>query len=256
MFIKYIMNRMDNSLLKSLLVVPICIAAFVAAISYDPAVYTRLPQNEKIIAITFDDHYEVNVKKYGADKILNILKANGVKSTFFLTGAFLKKKPKLVKRILEDGHEIGNHTWSHTWVPAKKESEKRLVGELLKTKNYFLSHFGNSYTDLWRAPHGLVNKTTIGWAKKNNFRHIGWSHATEDWVSDTTSGDYISSVNMLKQFKNLVDSPAGNGAIILCHLETRRDKGNLAEILQEMINYARMKGFTLVKVTDHYKQGK
>ena len=238
---------------RSLILPALIFVAVFPATSFNRlASFSRLPVTEKIIALTFDDHFDKHITKYGAEKILDTLKLNNLRCTFFLTGELLKIKPDLVRRIIADGHEIGNHTWTHAWVRAENDSEKRLLRELKITQEYFFQNFTGPYTHFWRAPHGHVNEKTMHWAHKIGLKHIGWTYDMYDWDANPKSKTYRPVKTMLKIFRRLIDSNSGQGAIILLHLESARKTENVAEILQEMIDYVKLRGYTFAKISDYF----
>ena len=166
--------------------------------SGDQLVYYRCQNEEKKIALTFDDgpHY-----KYTAE-ILDILKEYEIKATFFVVGELAERYPELIEREIREGHELGNHTNSH---PKLTElSLAGLIGEIKETETILASH---QYSPkLFRPPEGRFGKEVEETAEALGYRIILWSVDTRDWAH--TPADKIVK-NVMQNTKS--------GSIILCH---------------------------------------
>ncbi len=162
-------------------------------------VYSCVGTDEKIIALTFDDGPH---PKY-TDEILDVLGKYNVKATFFVIGKNAESYPKKLKRIADEGHEIGNHTYSH--VTAGKSSKESFSLELEKTHGIIKKITGKD-TVLFRPPTGYCNTTAVKVAAEMNYKIIVWTVDTKDWMH--TGRDSI--------VKN-VKSYATGGCIILFH---------------------------------------
>ena len=151
------------------------------------------------IALTFDDgpHY-----KYTAE-ILDILAEYDVKATFFVVGMLAERYPELILRELAEGHEIGNHTWSHPKLG--NISESTLSNELLKTERV-LNEIADYRPKLFRPPEGNTSKIVESVAEKNDYSIVIWSVDTLDWAHTPTD----------KIVKTVLDKTK-SGSIILCH---------------------------------------
>jgi hypothetical protein len=143
--------------------------------------FLRGPANRKEIALTFDGGSIDNA----AAEILDILKEKGVKSTFFLTGEFIRRYPSTVRRIAADGHEVGNHTWSHPHLTTFAENGRQntragitaqsIETELSKTASLFRMATGQEMVSLWRAPFGEYNGEILRWAAQAGYMHVRWT---------------------------------------------------------------------------------
>ncbi|NIR51800.1 polysaccharide deacetylase family protein [candidate division KSB1 bacterium] len=226
----------------------------------------RGDRTEPKIAITFDGGYMANASA----EILDILKESNVKCTLFLTGLFIQNHPDMVRRMVEEGHEIGNHTWSHPHLTTFVENGEHLTREtvtrqflqkeLNDTVDAFVACTGTKMAPFWRAPFGEHNLEIREWAAELGYRHIGWTVGdgwdnhmdTMDWVADTTSSAYYNSdeiVEKVLNFGNGSDFEA-NGAIVIMHLGTLRDKDLPHKKLPKMINGLNEKGYELVSVSE------
>ena len=222
--------------------------------------------SEPSVALTFDGGSLAN----NAQKILDILKQKQVTSTMFLTGVFIQNYPDTVRRIVSDGHETGNHTFSHGHLTSFADNSRhetlREVNfsdfsyELFKTDSLFLNTTGVPMKKYWRAPYGEVNKELREWAASRGYRHISWTRSrlsgrtmdSLDWVSDESSTLYKSAAEIRKALLNFAieESNGANGAIILMHLGSTRKTDDLYESLPDIIDGFREMGYSFATVTD------
>ncbi|MDH3975746.1 MAG: polysaccharide deacetylase family protein [Deltaproteobacteria bacterium] len=231
----------------------------------------RRPQNirkvamaGKKISITFDG----GSSDSSAETILHVLSAKQIKTTFFLTGKFLKRYPDLVKRIVEEGHEIGNHTYSHPHLTTYSKNRRnetsqginfeRLKDELEKTDRLYYELTGKRMAPFWRAPYGEINDEILNWASRVGYQHIAWtvdykagkSMDSLDWVSDKSSSLYFSAEEIKERLLSFADDRGrAKGGIILMHLGTERKEDAAHEKLAEIIDNFAIKGYKLVPVS-------
>jgi len=234
--------------------------------------FSRGDTRIKWLALTFDGGAHLE----GADEILDTLKNRKINATFFLTGRFIKKNPALINRILDEGHEIGNHTYSqprlttyadngkHQLLP--KITQAYLKRELQKTNDVFKHITGKGMIPFWRAPYGEHNRILRGWGQLSGWQHIGWTQGstwratmdTNDWVADSTHSGYFSASEIKRkviQFGSHT-SIGPNGAIILMHLGTLRKKDQAFRVLGEIIDFYLSKNFKWVKVSHMFSETK
>lgn len=217
------------------------------------------------LALTFDGGSDAGQ----SERILDELERRGVKATFFLTGEFITLNPRTVRRIAQDGHEVGNHTWSHphltTWNRNHRHETLQgmdrafLQGELAQTATAYETLTGRSMTPLWRAPFGEVNDDLLRWGEDAGWCHVGWtrddrggSHSLDslDWVSERSSPNYLSSLQITKRILSFGGGGDRlNGGIVLMHLSTRREDPGVAR-LGGLIDALRRDGYRLVTVTE------
>ena len=219
--------------------------------SIDQGVSTR-PR----ISLTFDGGSTEN----GAREILNILSEKGIKTTLFLTGQFIERYPSLVLGMMEDGHEIANHTYNHPHLTTYTENRVHITApdvnrrfvqqQLLKTDSLFHLLTGKRMAPFWRAPYGEFNQQILDWAAEIGYQHIRWTRGfdTFDWVEDSLSTLYRTPQQVLESI--LSREPAElNGAIVLMHLGTHRNDAPLYTILPRLIDEIKKRGITPVSVT-------
>jgi peptidoglycan/xylan/chitin deacetylase (PgdA/CDA1 family) len=218
------------------------------------------------IALTFDGGAEENAT---AD-ILNFLAEKDIQCTMFLTGAYIDRNKYLVRRMVEDGHEVANHTWNHPHLTTyeinrrhstRPEVNRELVqSELTRTAQLFERITGQKMAPLWRAPYGEHNLQIRQWAAEIGFRHVGWTIGygngetmdTQDWVADTTASNYHSSQEILENILSFgeANSLNANGCIALMHLGTNRTSDQAHKIIPTLIDSLHARGYELVTASE------
>jgi peptidoglycan/xylan/chitin deacetylase (PgdA/CDA1 family) len=219
--------------------------------------FTRGNPSDSRLLLSFDGGSEASA----AASILDILEREGVRTTLFLTGEFIRNHPDLVHRILARGHEIGNHTEHHrhltTWESNRRHDTRPdvdrtvLLGELAGARQALLQLAGVDMAPFWRAPYGEVNGEILRWAADAGYLHVGWSPGLDslDWVSDRASRRYRSPQEFLSVLaRKARGEPHGlNGTITLMHLHSNRPWADRFDRhLGETIRWLRAAGYDLV----------
>ncbi len=216
--------------------------------------------DSKNLAITFDGGSDDTY----SHEILRILKNQNIKSTFFLTGRFIEKHPDLVREMVSDGHEIGNHTYNHPHLTSYSENLQHYLAagitrdflhrQLLMTDSIFYRVTGIHMVPYWRAPFGEYNNEILTWAAEAGFLHIHWTghFDTHDWVTDENSELYKTPSEIYDSIMQAEKhTPNGlNGVIMLMHLDSNREEGHAFEILPRLIETMRIKGYGIGNVTE------
>jgi peptidoglycan-N-acetylglucosamine deacetylase len=166
---------------------------------YHKPVFYKGPANKKRVALTFDDGPD----EVYTPKILDILNEKKIQATFFVIGQQVSEAPEIVKRIMNEGHEIGNHSWSHPNFMELTASE--LIKEI-KSAETEINSLTGKFTSILRPPYGFVTKSDIQIINDLGYKVIMWSVDTLDWTG-LTDAEIISIVN-----RDLTE-----GAIILQH---------------------------------------
>lgn len=183
---------------------------------------------EKKVAFTMNCAWNAD----DIDKILETLKNNDVKITFFMVGEWVDKYPEAVKKIAEAGHEIGTHSNTHPHVN-KLSAEKNL--EEIKLSVNKIEKITKQKVALYRAPYGEYNDIVIKTAKDNGYFPIQWSADTLDYKGITG-----------EEMWNNIKAKIKNGTIILSHNGTE----HTADSLDKLIKNIKTQGYNLVKVSD------
>jgi len=217
------------------------------------------------ISVTFDG----GIGAGQAREILDILKKRNIKTTIFLSGNFIRLHPEITKRIVREGHEVGNHTTTHphltqleingTQKTLPNVTREFLIRELNIAEKRFFEVTGRHMSPLWRAPYGEVNAKLRAWAFSAGYLHIGWTYDGRkhrsldslDWVDDRSSHLYHNAKEIKKRILSFGDNGGHlGGGIVLMHLGTDRGPERASSILGEMLDALLKQGLSVVKVSD------
>lgn len=146
------------------------------------AVWQMPPSDGKVVYITMDEGYE-----YGNNttRILDIAKQKGVKLTFFLTGHYIDSQPALVLRMVQEGHQLANHTDRHLVQPdAVAQSVATLQNDIINVNTKFKNLTGQDLAKYMRPPTGTWSERTLAVSRDLGYKTIFWSFAYRDWLVD------------------------------------------------------------------------
>lgn len=174
--------------------------------------------SEKVIYLTFDCGYENG----NTEPILDALKKHHVTAAFFVVGHFLETAPDLVKRMVEEGHIVGNHTYHHPDMSSISDLEA-FQKELDDVAESFCEITGTTLSPYYRPPQGKANAANIKMAQDLGYNTIFWSLAYVDWDTENQPSHDAA-------FEKLT-SRIHPGAVVLLH-NTSRTNG---EILDELL---------------------
>lgn len=163
--------------------------------------------------------------------LLQTLQKQNIKVTFFLEGRFAKKHPKLVEMIAEQGHEIGNHSYSHPQFSKLGESE--MHDEIKKTNEIIQTITGKTPT-LFGPPSGDYNEATLQKVREFSMDTVMWSLDTVDWKNPNPVAMKLKIVNQIHP-----------GAIVLMH-----PTKPTADIFEEMMIEIKQKGFAIIPISE------
>lgn len=189
--------------------------------------YYAADTEEKTLYLTFDAGYE---NGYTA-QILDVLKKHNAKAAFFLVGNYIKTSPELVKRMVEEGHTVGNHTYSHPDMSAIA-TEESFKAELDKLEAEYEKVTGKKMKKYYRPPQGKYSEANLKMAKDMGYKTIFWSLAYVDWYES----DQPTREEALQKLIPRVHP----GAIVLLH-STSKTNG---EILDEVLTKWEDAGYT------------
>jgi len=191
--------------------------------------YSQCHVEGPYIAMTFDDGPHAQ----NTPRLLEILKKRNIKATFFVVGQCAAEYPDLMKRIVAEGHEIGNHSWTHPVL--SKMGEESVTSELQRTHDVIVQTAGVTPT-LMRPPYGAFSPTQRSWAnKKWGYKIILWDVDPLDWKyrnADRVHGE------ILKQ--------TVAGSIVLSHDIHKTTVDAMPDTLDALAN----KGFKFVTVSE------
>ena len=181
--------------------------------------------DEKVIYLTFDQGYE---NGYTA-KILDVLKEKGVKATFFVLQDYAQRNPELVRRMIDEGHIVGNHSVTHRSQPTLSVEECK--SDIMELHEYMLKNFGYTMTR-FRPPCGEFSERSLAVAQECGYETWFWSFAYADWDPEKQP-DPAEAVEMLT-------NAAHCGEILLLHSVSKTN----AEILSGVIDNLLAQGYT------------
>ncbi|MBE9115825.1 polysaccharide deacetylase family protein [Lusitaniella coriacea LEGE 07157] len=188
-----------------------------------------VPNQRKIIALTFDDG------PWGdSARILDILQDYRVKATFFVLGRNVQQYPELTRRMAEEGHALGNHTWNHHY---HNMSATTAAAEIENTAARIFQETGIT-TTLFRPPGGFLNNGVAAYAKTKDYVVVMWSIDTKDYARPNA---HLLAQRVLGQ--------AHPGAIVLMH-DGGGNRSRTVEALPMIIRGLQEKGYEMVTVPE------
>jgi peptidoglycan/xylan/chitin deacetylase (PgdA/CDA1 family) len=215
----------------------------------------RGPKGERRICMTFDGGSTAEV----ATEVLDALKAHGIRTTIFLTGDFIRRFPDLVRRIAQDGHEIGNHTMNHPhFAPRMKRDPKwtreRFQQELLDADRELYKLLGRPMDPYWRPPYGEHTAELRRWAEELGYRTVCWSEGADtlDWTTVKEFNLYRNGSDTIARLERRMAKADGDGLIVLMHLGSLRPTFDRpANYLNPFMDRAIQAGWHFVCIGDY-----
>lgn len=199
----------------------------------------RVETEEKVIALTFDDGPTPGFTK----RVLDILEAEQVRATFFLVGEFIEANPLEAKRIIEAGHEVGNHSYSHPRMVLVDYAS--VAGELERTDE-LIREAGFTGTIHFRPPFGRKLFSLPRYLDDNGITSITWDVAPETWDD---------KIQPKAEIVEKVLQEARPGSIVLLHVMFPSRENTIAAV-PEVIEELRQRGYRFVTVSEmlEYRQ--
>ena len=165
------------------------------------------------IYLTFDCGYEAGY----TEKILEILKQNNVKATFFITGHYLNSAPDMVEKMIDEGHIIGNHTADHICMPESTNEE--IKEDVMELHTAVYEKFGYEMKYI-RPPKGEYSQRTVEYTNTLGYKTVMWSFAYDDWEDSKQGREEYGK-------KKILDN-VHNGEVMLLH-STSKDNSNILD---------------------------
>lgn len=178
--------------------------------------------SEKVIYLTFDEGYENGY----TDDILDTLKEKEVTAVFFVTMPYVKQNPDLIRRMIDEGHIVGNHTVNHPSMPEVLDDEK-LKKEIMDLHDYVKENFAYEMTFL-RPPKGEYSERTVKIALDLGYRTVLWSSAYDDWD--------VNKQGRLDYARGMILNNLHNGCVMLLHAVSKDNTELLGEVIDEIRN--------------------
>ncbi len=181
------------------------------------ALYCADP-SEKVLYLTFDAGFENG----HTPDILDALKRHGVKATFFLVGNYLETQPDLVRRMVDEGHAVGNHTYTHPDMSQIADRES-FAKELTRNEDKFREITGQEMSRLYRPPQGKFCESNLQMAQELGYRTVFWSLAYVDWYENDQPTREEAFAKLLPRIHP--------GAVVLLHSTSATNAAILDELL-------------------------
>lgn len=192
----------------------------------------KLKPTDKVVALTFDD----GPGPKNTVQVLEILKKNNVKATFFMIGSMVQAFPKIAKQVADDGHVIGNHTWHHWY---RRMDTATAAKEIDRTADIIYKTTGEK-TTLFRPPGGFLHNGLVDYAKNHHYAVMMWSGESGD--AERRSPQVPGLV------KNVIKS-AKPGGIILMH-DGGGNRAKTVKALPQMIADLKAQGYRFVTIPE------
>lgn len=195
----------------------------------------RVAVPDKVVALTFDDGPHGSL----TPRVLDILRANNVKGTFFMQGCNVASHPQVVRRMASEGHEVGNHTWNHAYL--SKISRDKAEDQLQRTNDAIRNACG-IVPVVMRPPGGFTNAGVASWARQRfGFTTIMWDVDTNDWRKPGTAVVAARGINNARP-----------GSIILVH----DIHASTVAAIDSMVKGLKSRGYELVTVSELMRRGR
>ena len=188
--------------------------------------------NEKKIYLTFDAGYENG----NVEKILDIMRDENVQGAFFVLSNLINKNPELIKRMVNEGHLVCNHTSNHKDLTKLNDGE--ILANLARLEKQYKDLTGMEMEKIFRFPEGRYNISALKLLQENGYKSVFWSMAYDDW-------DNGRQMNVDKAKEKLL-STTHNGAILLLHPTSSTN----ARILRDLIHEWRDMGYSFGSLLD------
>lgn len=190
-----------------------------------------------VIYLTFDAGYENGCTA----RILDVLKAHQVPAAFFLVGNYMEKNEDLVRRMVEEGHTVGNHTMHH-YDMSKISDPAAFTKELQDLEALFKQVTGQEMPRYYRPPQGIYSEKNLKMAQELGYKTVFWSLAYVDWKNDAQPTAADAFAKLLPRIHN--------GAVVLLHSTSRTN----AEILDELLTRWEEMGYSFGTLDELFAQ--
>lgn len=199
--------------------------------SYDS--YYLGDTSKKVLYLTFDEGYENGY----TEKILDILKKHDAKAAFFVVKPYIKQNPHIVKRMVEEGHLVCNHSSTHPSMASVVNKDK-FNKEFTDVEDEYKNLIGEDMPKFFRPPMGKYSERSLMYTKDLGYKTIFWSFAYNDWDVNKQPENNKAKETILKR--------SHNGAIVLLHAVSKTN----TEILDEVLESWKSTGYEIKPLTD------
>ncbi len=186
---------------------------------------------QKVIYLTFDAGYENGC----TERILDALKKHNAPAAFFLVGNYIEKNGDLVRRMVDEGHIVGNHTMHH-YDMSKLSDKESFSRELTELEELFREVTGKELPKYYRPPQGIYSESNLSMAQELGYHTVFWSLAYVDWNNDAQPTPSAAYDKLLPRIHN--------GAVVLLHSTSATN----ADILDELLTKWESMGYTFASI--------
>ncbi len=191
---------------------------------------------EKVIYLTFDAGYENGCTA----KILDTLKAHNAPASFFLVGNYIERNADLVRRMVAEGHIVGNHTMHH-YDMSKLAEKTAFEKELTDLEALYKDVIGADMPKFYRPPQGTYSEKNLEMANEMGYKTVFWSLAYVDWRNDNQPTKEQAFSKLLPRIHN--------GAVVLLHSTSQTN----AQILDELLTTWESQGYRFAPITELFE---
>ena len=188
--------------------------------------HTAMDDIDKVVYLTFDAGYENG----NIEKILDVLKEEKVVATFFILDNVIIKNMDLVKRMIDEGHTVANHTFKHKDM-SKINNIEDFEKELYLLEDLYEKSFGIPMGKYYRPPEGKFTEENLKWAQDLGYKTIMWSFAYADWDNNNQPSEEYALNKILNNLHN--------GEVMLLHPTSSTN----AKIMKDLIESIKKQGF-------------
>ena len=178
--------------------------------------------NEKKIYLTFDAGYENG----NIEKILDVMKEENVQGAFFILSNLINKNPDLIKRMVNEGHLVCNHTSNHK--DLTKLTDCEIIANLKRLEKQYEELTGLEMSKIFRFPEGRYSMSALKLLQENGYKSVFWSMAYDDWDNGRQMNPELAKQKLL--------STTHNGAILLLHPTSSTNACILSDLIREWRN--------------------
>ena len=189
--------------------------------------------SQKKIYLTFDSGYENGCTA----QILDTLKKHNIHAAFFLVGNYIEKNPELVRRMVDEGHIVGNHTYHH-WDMSKISDPARFRQELESLEELYRQTTGQEMKKFYRPPQGIYSEENLKMAQELGYHTVFWSLAYVDWLNDKQPTSEQAFSKLIPRIHD--------GAVVLLHSTSKTN----AAILDDLLTRWESMGYTFGTVEE------
>jgi polysaccharide deacetylase family sporulation protein PdaB len=191
--------------------------------------------NTKVVALTFDDGPDPR----NTWQVLDLLRRQGARATFFVLGEWVEKHPEIVKSISADGHQIGAHTYSH--VSVARVEDQRLLSEITRTEQAILDACGTKPT-CFRPPRGALSAGAMRLLSDRGYVVVLWDVDSRDWAGGSAT-----------MIACRVIADVHPGAIILMH-DGGGPRPRTIKALDQILAELTERGYKFVTIDDMFRE--